>query len=47
MGSKCFDKGKEKGFTEVQVLFQEGRDIVGVYDWIVFFEMTLCATCPP
>jgi len=32
MGSKCFDEGKEKRYTEAQVLFQNGRDIVGVYN---------------
>ena len=43
MGSKCFDEGKEKRYTEARVLSQDGRDIVGVYDWIGFFVMTLCA----
>ena len=43
MGSKCFDEGKEKKYTEAQVLFQDGRDIAGVYDWIGFLAITLCA----
>ncbi len=47
MGSKCFDEGKEKKYTEAQVLFQDGRDITGVYDWIGFLVITLCAMPAP